>query len=324
MRKDDARRYLEQVIPQRIVQNTLTTQVQQNLKKENFLLARQQADQLRRSGGDPSSLIAAINQAEQTRLAQLETQFNDFKQRDDDAAIQQLKSLQTKFQALASDGGPQSAEALNYANETPAAIGEMQGRAQKKSADASFQQLVQKYQQAANASDKNALASARTEFQSIARSGRAHADETQKYLSDIESKLAVLNAPPPTPPPAMTQPEPSVTAPPVPDPKPAIQAAIQRYAQAFEHRDANALRSVWPSMGDKYSGYKSAFELANSIRMRVNIQNIDVANDGATALARADVSQDYTPKGAKTKSVTSPTTFHLIKSNSGWLISDVQ
>jgi len=122
----------------------------------------------------------------------------------------------------------------------------------------------------------------------------------------------------------VTKPEPSITPPPVLDPKPAVQAAIQRYAQAFERRDANALRAVWPSMGDKYTGYKSAFELANSIRMRVSIQSIDVANDGASALARAEVSQDYTPKGAKTKSVTSPAIFHLIKSNGGWLISDVQ
>jgi ketosteroid isomerase-like protein len=58
--------------------------------------------------------------------------------------------------------------------------------------------------------------------------------------------------------------------------------------------------------------------------MRVNIQSIEVANDGATALAKAQVSQDYTPKGAKTKSVTSPAIFHLTKSNGDWLISDVQ
>jgi hypothetical protein len=63
VRKDDARRCLDQVIPQRIVQNTLTTQVQQNLKKENFQLARQQADQLRRSGADPSSLIRCARAA---------------------------------------------------------------------------------------------------------------------------------------------------------------------------------------------------------------------------------------------------------------------
>jgi eukaryotic-like serine/threonine-protein kinase len=325
VRKEDAQRYLDKVIPQRIVQNNLANQVQQNLRKENFQLARREADQLRQNGGDPASLIILINQAEQARLAQLEGQFNQFRQRDDDAAVQQLKALQTKFQMLADDGGPQASEALNYVNETPTAISEVQGRAQRKSADTAFQQLVQKYQQAASANDKSGLAAAHSEFQSISKGGRAHADEAQKYMGEIDSKLAVLNAPPPAPPPAVPKPEAPVTTPaPAPDANVAVQAVIQRYAQAFERKDANALRQTWPNMGDKYARYKSSFEQANSIRMHVNIQSIDVSADGGTAVAKAAVSQDYTPKGAKTRSVTSATVFRLAKSNGTWIISDVQ
>ncbi len=325
VRREDANKYLDKVIPQRILQNNLANQAQQNLGKENFQLARKAADQLRQNGGDSSTLISSINRAEQARLAQLESQFSQLRQRDDEAATQQLKALQTKFQALADGGGPQSSEAAKYVNETPAAVGEVQSRVQKKTADAAFQQLLQRYQQAANSNDKNALSAARSEFQSISRGGRAHADEAQKYVGEIDSKLAVLNAPPPAPPPAVSKPEaPATTPAPVVDPKPAIQAVIQRYAQAFEHKDANALRQIWPNLGDKYSGYKTAFDGANSIRMRVNVQSIDVSEDGLTAVAKALVSQDYTPKGAKTKSVSSSAIFHLTKSNGVWILSDVQ
>jgi hypothetical protein len=325
IRGEDANKYLDKVIPQRILQNNLASQAQQNLGKENFQLAREAADQLRQHGGDSSALIVSINQAEQARLTQLESQFSQLRQRDDDAAAQQLKALQTKFQALADGGGPQSSEAAKYVNETPAAVGEVQSRVQKKTADATFQQLLQRYQKAANANDKNALSAARSEFQSISRGGRAHADEAQKYVAEIDSKLAVLNAPPPVPPPAVSKPEvPATTPAPVMDSKRAVQAVIQRYAQAFEHKDANALRQIWPNLGDKYSGYKTAFDGANSIRMRVNFQSVDVSEDGLTAVAKALVSQDYTPKGAKTKSVSSNTIFHLTKSNGVWILSDVQ
>ena len=324
VRRDDAQRYLDKVIPQRVLQNNLAAQAQQNLKKENFQLARQEADQLKQNGGDPAELVAAINQAEQARLGQLEGQLNQLKQRDEETAVQQLKTLQTKLQALATDGGPQSSEASSYANEIPAAISELQARAQRKSADAAFQQMVQRYQQVANANDKNGLAAARSDFQTIASGGRTHADEAQKYLADIDAKLAALNTPPPTPAPVVAKPE--ISAPPAAtaDLNAAVQAAIQRYAQAFEHKDANALRQVWPNMGDKYSGYKSSFEMASSIRMRVTVQSIDLSADGATALAKAFVSQDFTPKGAKTKNAKSTAIFHLSKLNGGWIISDVQ
>ncbi|HEY2351597.1 MAG TPA: protein kinase [Candidatus Acidoferrum sp.] len=323
VRRDDAQRYLDKVIPQRELQNKLAIQAQQNVGKENYQAARQEADQLKQNGGDPAALLAEINQAEQARLTQLESQVNQLRQREDDASVQQLKTLQSKFQALANDGGPQSTQAANDANEIPQAIIDMQARAQKKSADAAFQQLVQRYKQVASASDKNGLAALRTDFQSISKGGKAHADEAQRYLNEIDAKVAALNTPPAAP--SVVKPEPAVISTPVvPDATAAVQAVIQRYAQAFEHRDANALRQIWPGMGDKYAGYKSAFEGARSIRMRVNVQGIDLGADGATAVARASVSQDYTPKGEKTKSVTSPAVFHLAKSNGNWIISDVQ
>jgi hypothetical protein len=103
-----------------------------------------------------------------------------------------------------------------------------------------------------------------------------------------------------------------------------IRAAIQRYSQAFEQKDANSLRKIWPNMGDKYSGFKSSFENASSIRMRVNIESVDLDPDGATAVAKALVSLDYTPKGAKSNSRTDTAIFRLARSNGAWIIMDVR
>jgi hypothetical protein len=322
--RDEAQNDLDKVIPQRILQNDLLGQGRQSLKQGDFSSARRAAGQLKQNGGDPAPLLGEIDQAEQSRLAQLESQFNQFKQRDDDAAVQQLKGLQPKFQALASDGGSQSGEALNYANNIPGAIAEVQARAQKKIADAGFQQMVQRYQLAASSNDKDGLTLARTDFESVIQSGGPHAEEAQKYLADVNDKLTALNKPPTSPakPPIKAEIPPPVTANADAD----VRAAVQRYAAAFNQRDVDALRQVWPTMGPLYARLKLSFESASAIREQVNIESVDISTDGTKAVVKGQVSQLYTPKGAKTKGVVnSAATFHLAKSNSGtWVITDVQ
>jgi eukaryotic-like serine/threonine-protein kinase len=319
--RDDAQNYLQRVIPQRVQQNGLMSQARQALKVSDFQSARQAASQLKQIGGASEAVVAEIDQQEQAKLAQLESQFNQLKQRDDDAAVQQLRALQPKFQALASDGGPQSGEASNYASAVPGAITEMQASIQKKSMDAAFQRTVQKYQQAASASDRNGLAAARTDLQSIIQGGGLHADEAQRLLADVNDKLAALNQPPVSPAKPSLRPE----TPPVvsEDADAGIRAAIRRYSQAFEQKDADALRKIWPNMGDKYSSYRVAFESALSIRMRVDIANVDLSSDRATAVVTGQVSQDYTPKGSKTRTSRDAVTFHLAKANGAWIIMDV-
>ena len=324
VRRDEAQNYLDKVIPQRMLQNDLLGQGRQSLKQGDFPSARRAAGQLKQNGGDPAALLGEIDQAEQSRLAQLESQFNQFKQRDDDAAVQQLKVLQPKFQALASDGGSQSGEALNYANNIPGAIAEVQARVQKKIADAGFQQMVQRYQLAASANDKNGLTAARNDFESVIQSGGPHAEEAQKHLLDVNNKLAALNQPvvPESKPPIKPEVPPSVSANADAD----VRAAVQRYVEAFNHRDVDALRQVWPTMGPLYARLKLSFESASSIREQVDIESVDLSTDGTKAVVKGQVSQLYTPKGAKTKGVVkSASTFHLAKSNSAtWVITDVQ
>jgi len=134
MHREDAQTYLDKVIPQRVQENDLSAQAHLDMSQGEFQSARFVAEQIKRSGGDPTPLLTEIDQKERSRLVQLEDQFNQLKGRDDDTAVQKLKNLQQKFQALSSDGGPQSSEALSYANGIAGAVVDVQTRMQKKNA----------------------------------------------------------------------------------------------------------------------------------------------------------------------------------------------
>jgi hypothetical protein len=200
----------------------------------------------------------------------------------------------------------------------------VQARAQKRIADAGFQQIVQRYQLASNANDKNGLAAARTEFQSVIQSGGPHAEEAQGYLSDVNSKLAALNQPVVVPELKPTVKPEKPTVAPV-DNDAAVRAVIQKYVQAVDQRNADAVRQVWPSIGPLYAKLKRSFEGASSIREQMDIESVDVNADGTQAVVKGQMSQDFTPKGDKTKRFKNATVFHLAKLNSGtWVITDVQ
>jgi serine/threonine protein kinase len=171
--REDARTYLDKVIPQRIQQNDLLAQAHLDMSQGEFPSARFVAGQLKQSGGDPAPLLTEIDRAERGRLVQLEDQFNQLKQRDDDGAVQKLKALQQKFQALSSDSGPQSTEALSFANSIPGAIANVQSRMQSKTfvkpplltpgtpsasaAKAAVRAVIQRYVQAFERKDADTL-----------------------------------------------------------------------------------------------------------------------------------------------------------------------
>jgi len=253
--RSEAQDYLDKVIPQRVQENDLLAQAHLDMSQGDFQSARNIAEQLKQSG-NTAPLFPQIDQAERSRLAQLEDQFNQLKRRDDDAGVQKLKALQGKFQALSSDGGPQSNEALNYANGIPGAIVDVQARMQEKNA------------------------------------GRP--------VVPAETSSASAS-------------------------KAAVRAVLQRYVQAFERKDADALTKIWPTIGSSYDSYKSAFDAASSIHMQLNIRSVTVSTDDATAIVEARILQDYTAKGAsETKSSKHAVTFELDKVEGQWLITDAQ
>ena len=321
--RDDAQRYLSKTIPQQQAQNALLAKGRQSLTQGDFTSARRAADQLKQAGGNPEDLVAQIDQAEQGQLKQLESQFEQLKSRDDDAAIQQLKALQPKFQAL-TDSGPQSGEALNYANNVPTAVAEVRARLDKKGADAAFQQVVQRYRQAAAGNDKNGLAAARGDFQSIAQNGGPHADNAQQYAAEITRKLEALNAPPPPPAPATKEAPKEAPVATVSD-ETVIRGVVQKFFQSFEQRNPDAIRQVWPNIPQKrYDAYKNAFGNVSAITIQIANETVKVSPDGESATVSIESQEEETPKSDKRPRRFTPSwTFQLSKRNGTWVINDV-
>lgn len=288
---------------------------EQDLQRGDFHSARSEAAQIQQAGGDAAPLLSEIDKAEQARLAQLEGQFNQLRQSDDDAAAQQLSSLQRGFQALADSGGPRADEAKSYIGNLPGAIREVQERAVNKRAETAYQQLVQRAQQALNAGDKGALEGSRSAFQNVAQGGGAHAGDAQRYLDQINAKLTAMQPPPPPP-----KPE----TPSGPSDSDAVMALIKRYSQAYDERNANALLQIWPNMGKRYASLKNDFAAASAIRMEVKTESVTFSSDGNICTVTAQFSSDYTPQGQKTRSAKGRTIFQFAKVNGTWVITEVQ
>jgi serine/threonine-protein kinase len=315
-RKPEAEKMLQDVRAK--LSSGYASSARQDLQRGDFHSARLKAGQIQQNGGDAGALSTEIDQAEQSRLTQLEGQFNQLRQSDDDAAAQQLSNLQRGFQAVADSAGPRSEEAKNFVNNLPAAIREVHDRAAAKRAEVSYQQIVSKYQQASSANDKSGLDAARTAFQSIAKAGGPHASDAQRFADEIGAKLTALNQPPP--------PVTAIQPPPVSGPvdSDAVLALVKQYSQAFEQRNPDALRQIWPNMGKRYDGLKNSFESASSIKMQVQTESVKISADGLSATVTAQITQEYTPQGQKPKSVKGRTIFQFAKTNGSWVITNVQ
>jgi eukaryotic-like serine/threonine-protein kinase len=321
--REDAQRYLTEVIPRLKQQGKRLTEARQSLKQGDFESARKFSSQLQQSGGDATELNGEIEKSEGDRLAQLESQFNQLKQGDDDSSVQQLKALQPKFQALVNSGGPRSAEAQSYVNSIQSSISDIQARAQSKRFELAFQAASQKCQQVLAGNDKSGLASARESMQSFTQNG-PHGDEAQKCVGDITAKLNALNQPPAAvlpPPPAKRETQ-SMTA----ADETAARSVVQTFFRAFEERNPDELRQVWPTIPQKtYDGYKRSFADASVITMQIVNQTVNVSPDGATATVSAESQQRYTSKAGKTaKKSEASWKFQLGKKNGVWVLTDVQ
>jgi len=292
----------------------LTNGARQDMTRGDFRSARQKAAQVLQTGGDLAPLSQEIDKAEQTRFSQLDASLNQLKQRSDEGAVQSLRDLQSQFQALVDSGGPTSNDARRDAVSIPDAIAGVQGRVTYERDETAYQQSIQRYRASAN--DKAALDATRSDFQSIMRGGGHRAADAQKIVDDINAKLALLNQPP------------NPTKPNAPfDETPAVLAAVQRYTDAFDQRDAEALRQVWPTMTPQdYGKFKSSFSGASGIQLQVENEKVELGVDGATAVVNADITRNYIPKAKGEKPLLSRdhTIFHLVKNKGAWVIKDLQ
>jgi len=330
--RNEAQTDLSDVIPNLQQQDKFAARALQALRQGDLRAARNFASQVQRAGGDASQLNGEIDKSENDRLVQLENQFRQLKEADDDSAVPQLRALQASFKTMVDSGGPKTAEAQSYLDYIATAIPDVQTRAQSKRLEAAFQLAVQKYQQAVNVPDKAALTAATGALQPFAQGG-PHAAEAQKYLNEMNNKLTAMNKPVTFPPPA--QPPPVASTPVVntktetPPNRDAdiasVRAVIQRYQQAFEQRDADALRQIWPSMGDRYKKYKQNFGAASSIQIQLTIADVKMGTDGASATVLATQTQEYSPKGGgKTMTSKDQAIFNLVKANGTWVITQIR
>jgi eukaryotic-like serine/threonine-protein kinase len=312
LHREDAQTYLNNVIPQHLEELDLLAQARFDLAQDEFQAARGIVAQLTKKGRDPAALATEIDTKERAQMAQLEKQFNELSTRDGDSVVMKLNALWPQFQEIAAAQGPMSGEALDYVNKIPETVMNLQARMKQEDADALFQRTIEAYRQSTRLSDKAGLTAARINFQSIVSGGGSHAQEAQSYLDEVSKKVAVTNQPVAVPGKPTTS-----------DRERAVRTAMQLYANAFERRDVDALRQVWPSIGSQYESFKLWFQGVKSIRMQVPIGSIQFDSEGTTATIKTLVTREETSVDSQTKRIREPETFQLSKLDGSWVITDV-
>jgi eukaryotic-like serine/threonine-protein kinase len=318
IRREDAKKYQDQVIPQRRQEETLWTRARKDAQKNDLDSLKQAGDtlgQLIQLGGPRKPEAEQLRQTVEGKVGSLGQQQQHEQQIADLRAGARRDLTQGDFSSAR-----QKVDQIRQAGGDPVSLSAEidQAEAHRRS-DSDFQQIVQRYQ-AAN--DKNGLEAARNSFQSVVQGGGSHAGDARRYLGEINSKLAAMK-PEATPLPQQPATKVEVPAAKV-DERPAISNLVQQYAQAFEQRDADALRKIWPSIGNRYDKYKQVFGMASAYRMDVRIDSMNVAADGQQATVNTSLSQEYTVRGQKPMSHSDKAVFHLVKSDGAWVINDVQ
>jgi hypothetical protein len=99
---------------------------------------------------------------------------------------------------------------------------------------------------------------------------------------------------------------------------------MKLYVDAFERRDVEALRQVWPTLGAQYESFKLWFEKAQSMKMQLRIESIQFDPDGTTATVKAQVAREYTSADEpEPNRLREPESFQLSELNGSWVITEV-
>ena len=294
----------------------LLDSARQDLKRGDFRSSRAKAAQISEIGGDASAISREIDRAEQGRFDSLVTNLNQLKQRENEAAVSQLRDLQVQFQALAGNGGPRAGDARDYADSIPSVIRDIQTRLANKAAEALFQQVEQRYQQAVSSNDRDALEKARNEFDAIARAGGPHANDAQKYISDITAKLAALNAQPPV--------KKSVDTPVATPERDAVLAVLDQYATAYGRGDLRGILRVWSGLPEKERrAFEDMFKFTSSREMEFRPGEPQIAGNSASVMGKFSLT--IVPKDDNRKESRSGTfSIQLKKTERAWVIDTMQ
>ena len=329
IRRDEAQKYLREVIPQRMHEWDLLTKAKQaaqmsdqaSLTNAASLLdqvvslqgpRRSEAEQLRRQVQDKLANLSAQQQQKQRNLQQAADLETSARQ---DIVQGDLASARRKVDQIRQAGGDPTGLAAGIAQAEKAE----QSRQQYES---NYQQVLQKYQSAGN--DKKTLETSRASLQAVAQGGGIHAADARGYVNEIDTKLAALNQ---LPPPAERVETPASVA--GVDDDAAVRSVIKKYEQAVEQRSADAVQAVWPSLGKKrYERFKKNFESAIALHMQseieFHIEKVEIGQDRQHATVNAQQLQTNTLQGKAPASRQDKAVFELTKSNGAWVITDVQ
>jgi serine/threonine-protein kinase len=99
----------------------------------------------------------------------------------------------------------------------------------------------------------------------------------------------------------------------------AIRGVLDEYRAAFERRDADALRAVYP--GVDYENYKRIFASVTGYTVRIDVKDVTVKNDEGTA--SCVVTYQPQPKPSQ-KIPPVKTVFHLRRTGDVWLVQRLE
>jgi uncharacterized caspase-like protein len=105
-----------------------------------------------------------------------------------------------------------------------------------------------------------------------------------------------------------------------------IKDVLNRYADAYNMRDAGILGQIWPGLPARTrTTLDNAFKSASSISMSLRVATPAVSPDGQSATARAQFTEIYTPRdGGAQPPRSGDLTFTLRKKNGNWTITDIK
>jgi uncharacterized protein YbaR (Trm112 family) len=321
VRRADAQRYLNDVIPKREKEENLFRQAQQSSRANDQQGLQRASDLFGRViafDGPRKAEAEALQRNLDAKLASLKQE----------SANRQIAALEAAARSDLQQGNLESArqyaEQIKQAGGDSAAllkeIDQVQAnQARTAQQQMEFQQAVQAYN-AVGSRDKIGLEKSRSDFVAIVKENGPQAADAQRYLKEISKRMDALNQPPPPPSPSVKTEASNVAV-----DEGAIRDVIQRFILAFEQRSPDGVSQVWPSIPAKtYAGYRRSFEDAIAIRMQVLDETVKINPDGVTATVSARLAQQYTPKGQKTLDRSDLWVFQLSKKSGTWTISDVR
>jgi serine/threonine-protein kinase len=325
LRRADARKSLDQTIPRRKEEEALFAQAKREVRKKD-------QDSLNRTAALLDRVIQFEGPKKTDAIQLRETVQNDLnvlqkQQRDQqiaslgagarlDAKQRDFSSARQKVNQIRQAGGDTTSLSADIDQAEAAEQTQRQY-------EANYQETVEKYKRALGANDKDGVDAARASFLLIAQGGGSHANDASKYLTEIKSVVIV---PPVTqpPPPAVKQDSRLAKA----LDEAVVREVINRYEQALEQRNIDALRAIWPGIDKKKSDrlketFKSDIALHVQVQIEVRNMRVEINPDGQRASIAASLFQKNT-LGGVSKSRQDRILFQLSKTNGTWVISNVE